>query len=42
VPKHAVEALERNIRSVYLGNIRSVELLLTGLLARGLGAKRRL
>jgi MoxR-like ATPase len=35
VPKLAVEALERNIRSVYLGHLRSVELLLTGLLARG-------
>ncbi len=35
MPKQAVEALERNIRSVYLGHLKSVELLLTGLLARG-------
>ena len=35
MPKQAVEVLERNIRSVYLGHLKSVELLLTGLLARG-------
>jgi MoxR-like ATPase len=35
VSKPAVEALQRNIRSVFLGHLRAVELLLTGLLARG-------
>lgn len=35
VAKQDIERLRNNIRSVYLGNSRSVDLLLTGLLARG-------
>jgi MoxR-like ATPase len=35
VSRQAVEALQKNIRSVFLGHARAVDLLLTGLLARG-------